>query len=52
VLSDFQKGRLQPVYDYLRNPPDIRLIGTARRDILKKELYTYRGMQMLDLTHA
>jgi len=52
VLDDFAAGKLKPVYDYMNNHPDIRLVGTARRDILKRELYNYRGVQMLDLVHA
>ena len=52
VIDDFQAGRLQPVYDYMHDHPDIRLVGTARRGLLKRELYNYRGVQMLDLVHA
>ena len=52
VLDDFKDGKLKPVYNYLSDPPDIATIGTARRDILKRELYNYRGVQMLDLVHA
>ncbi len=52
VLEDFKAGRLRKVYDYMNNPPDIRLVGTARRQILNRELYNYRGVQMLDLVHA
>lgn len=52
VIDDFQSGRLKPVYDYMHDHPDIRLVGTARRSILKRELYNYRGVQMLDLVHA
>ena len=52
VLEDLQAGRLNPVYDYMNNPPDINLIGTARREILDRPLYNYRGVQMLDLVHA
>ena len=52
VLDDFEKGQLKPVYNYLNNHPDINLVGPARRDILKSELYNYRGVQMLDLVHA
>jgi radical SAM superfamily enzyme YgiQ (UPF0313 family) len=52
VLEDFRLGRLKPVYDYMNNHPDINLIGAARRDILKRDLYKYRGVQMLDLVHA
>lgn len=52
VIEDFQHGQLQPLYDYMHNPPDINLIGTAKREILDRELYNYRGVQMLDLVHA
>ena len=52
VLEDFESGRLQPVYNYMNDQPDVGLIGPARRDILKRELYNYRGVQMLDLVHA
>ena len=52
VVEDFKRGELKPVYDYMHNPPDINLIGTAKRDILDRELYNYRGVQMLDLVHA
>jgi radical SAM superfamily enzyme YgiQ (UPF0313 family) len=52
VLEDFRKGRLRRCYDYMNNPPDIACVGTARRDILKRDLYNYRGVQMLDLVHA
>ncbi|WP_432821992.1 B12-binding domain-containing radical SAM protein [Trichloromonas sp.] len=52
MLDDFKAGTLKPVYDYMNNHPDITLVGTARRDILKRELYNYRGVQMLDLVHA
>lgn len=52
VIEDFQKGQLKKVYDYMNSPPDISLVGTARREILNRELYNYRGVQMLDLVHA
>ncbi len=52
VLEDFMNGRLQPVYNHMSNPPDLALVGPARRDILNRELYNYRGVQMLDLVHA
>jgi len=52
VVDDFKAGRLQPVYDYLRNPPDIRLVGPARRDILNRPRYVFHGVQMVDLVHA
>lgn len=52
VIDDFRQGRLKKVYDYMSNPPEMNLIGTARREILNRELYNYRGVQMLDLVHA
>lgn len=52
VLDDFQQQRLQPVYDYLADPPPIEQVGPARRDILKRDLYNYKGIQMVDLVHA
>ena len=52
VLSDFKQGRLKKVYNYMNNFPDIRLVGTARREILNRSLYNYRGVQMFDLVHA
>ncbi len=52
VLRDFKAGRLKKVYDYMKALPDINTVGTARREILKRELYSYRGVQMFDLVHA
>ena len=52
VIDDFQNNNLKPVYDFMGNPPETSLIGSARRDILNRELYNYRGIQMLDLVHA
>lgn len=52
VLDDFRKKRFQNVYNYLTNSPAMDAIGTARRDILKRELYNYKGIQMVDLFHA
>lgn len=52
VLEDFRKGQLKPCYDYMDNRPDIALVGPARRDILNRELYNYKGVQMVDLVHA
>jgi len=52
VIDDFKKGRLKKVYDYMGDPPAIELVGTARREILNRDLYNYRGVQMLDLVHA
>ncbi len=52
VLDDWRRGRLAPVYDYLNDPPPIAAVGTARREILNRRLYNYRGVQMVDLVHA
>ncbi len=52
VLADLKAGRLKKRYDYLSNPPPVERVGSARRDILKRELYNYRGIQMVDLVHA
>ncbi len=52
VLADFKQGRMKKVYNYMNDFPDIRLVGTARREILNRSLYNYRGVQMFDLVHA
>ncbi len=52
VMDDFRKGELKPCYDYMNFRPDIALVGPARRDILNRELYNYKGVQMVDLVHA
>jgi radical SAM superfamily enzyme YgiQ (UPF0313 family) len=52
VLDDFRNGDLKKVYDYMDDPPPIESVGTARRDILKRDLYNYKGVQMVDLVHA
>ena len=52
VFEDFKKGQLKPLYDYLDDRPPIETVGTARRDILKRDLYNYKGIQMVDLVHA
>jgi radical SAM superfamily enzyme YgiQ (UPF0313 family) len=52
VIDDFRQNRLQKIYNALKTPPAIETIGPARRDILKSELYNYRGIQMVDLVHA
>jgi radical SAM superfamily enzyme YgiQ (UPF0313 family) len=52
ILADLNNGNLQKVYDYQNNFPDIKLVGPARRDILNRPLYNYRGVQMVDLIHA
>ncbi|MFW6098875.1 MAG: radical SAM protein, partial [Thermodesulfobacteriota bacterium] len=52
VFSDFKGERLQKVYDFMEERPPMELVGTARRDILTRDLYNYRGVQMVDLVHA
>ncbi|MBN2302795.1 MAG: cobalamin-dependent protein, partial [Lentisphaerae bacterium] len=52
ILKDLSNNKLKKVYDYFHNWPDMNLIGTARRSILQRELYNFRGVQMVDLVHA
>lgn len=52
IVSDARRGELKRRYDFFGSPPPIELIGTARREILKRDLYTYRGQRMVDLVHA
>lgn len=52
VFADFKNGKLKKVYDYYQNFPPIESVGTARRSILNRDLYNYRGVQMVDLVHA
>lgn len=52
VLADFKNNALKPCYDFLDNRPDIALVGPARRDLLNRDLYNYKGVQMVDLVHT
>jgi radical SAM superfamily enzyme YgiQ (UPF0313 family) len=52
VFRDFKNGQLKKRYDYLADFPSPGSIGTARRDILNREFYYYKGVQMFDLVHA
>ena len=52
VLQDFRNGRPRKVYDYLNEPADINRVGPARRGILQRAQYNFRGVQMVDLVHA
>jgi len=52
VLEDFRKGEMKKLYDFQDKKPDTALIGSARRSILNREKYNYRGVQMVDLIHA
>lgn len=52
VFEDLRKGRLKKVYNHMGDLPPIEMVGTARREILKRENYNYKGVQMVDLVHA
>ncbi len=52
VFEDLKNGQLKKVYNYMGNQPDIALVGPARRDLYKRELYNHKGVQMVDLFHA
>jgi radical SAM superfamily enzyme YgiQ (UPF0313 family) len=52
VIEDFKQGGLKKVYNFLNDYPDTSLIGPARRSILDRDLYNFRGVQMVDLVHA
>lgn len=52
VFEDLKNNNLQKVYDYLKVQPPIEIVGTARRDLLNRDYYNYKGVQMVDLVHA
>ena len=52
VMEDWKRGELKKVYNYMGRQPDIALVGPARRDLYKRELYNHKGVQMVDLFHA
>jgi radical SAM superfamily enzyme YgiQ (UPF0313 family) len=52
VFTDYKNNQLKKVYNYLNDFLPIDIVGPARRDILKKEFYNYKGIQMVDLFHA
>lgn len=52
ILADFKANRLKKVYDYQTSLPPIASVGTARREILNRDFYNYKGVQMVDLVHA
>ena len=49
---DFKANKLQKVYNFMQDQPPIESVGTARRSILNRDMYNYRGVQMVDLVHA
>ena len=52
VIKDWQNGQLKKVYNFMNNHPNIELVGPARRDLYKRDLYNHKGVQMVDLFHA
>jgi len=52
VLEDFANGELKKLYNFMNQQPDTQLIGPARRDLLERDLYYHKGVQMVDLFHA
>lgn len=52
VFKDFENNQLKPVYNFLQSHPDINMVGPARRNILNREKYYHKGIQMVDLFHA
>lgn len=52
VFNDFRANDLKKVYNYMASPPDMSLVGPARRSILKSDLYYHKGYRMVDLFHA
>ena len=52
VFEDYRAGRLKNLYNYMADQPAIELVGPARRDLYKRELYNHKGVQMVDLFHA
>lgn len=52
VLEDFRQGSFQRRYDFFHDFPPIESIGPARRSILNRSRYVYRGVPMVDLVHA
>lgn len=51
-LDDWRNNKLKKVYNYMGKQPPIELVGPARRDLYKRELYNHKGVQMVDLFHA
>jgi len=52
VIADFRSGTLKKLYNFMVKHPDITLVGPARRELYKRELYNHKGVQMVDLFHA
>ncbi len=52
VFNDFRNDHLKKFYNFMPHPPDTDLIKPARRDILNRDMYYHKGVQMVDLFHA
>jgi len=52
VINDLNTTGLKRIYNYMNDFPAMNMIGSARRNILNRGLYNYRGVQMVDLVHA
>jgi radical SAM superfamily enzyme YgiQ (UPF0313 family) len=52
VFADFKNNCLHPCYNHMTDLPAASMVGPARRSILKRDLYYYKGVQMVDLVHA
>ena len=52
IIADYKNGALKKVYDFLEDRPPIEWVGPARREILDRRFYNYKGIQMVDLVHA
>jgi len=52
VFEDFHRKELKSIYNFMAKPPDMNLVGPAKRNILKKDLYYHKGFRMVDLFHA
>lgn len=52
LLDDLRSKNLRKIYNFLENPVPIDSVGTARRELLHRPSYTYRGVKMPDLVHA
>lgn len=52
VFNDFKNGQLKKVYNHMNDLPPIEIVGPARRDLYKRDLYYHKGVQMVDLFHA
>lgn len=52
VINDLRNGNLKKVYNYMGQQPPIEIVGPARRDLYKRDLYNHKGVPMVDLFHA